>query len=61
VRVTLDLDDPELLDRVLTSAIAERRPVPWHVEVLLRRAVGLPFPVPARETLPVEGASNVHD
>jgi hypothetical protein len=36
--------DRETYDRLIEIATAERRPVGWQAEVLLRRAVGLPFP-----------------
>ena len=39
----LDLDR-ETYDHLLSRAEAERRPVAWQAEVMLRRAVGLPFP-----------------
>jgi hypothetical protein len=42
----IDLDD-ETFDNLLDSAQAERRPIPWHAAVLLRRALNLPFPCPA--------------
>ncbi len=41
LRITLD---SETHQRLLESALAERRPVPWQAEVVLRRALGLPFP-----------------
>ena len=34
-------------------ALRERRPLVWQAEILLRRALGLPFPVPLdQETAP---------
>ncbi len=45
MRIKLDLDN-ELTERLIQEAVRERRPVAWHAEVLLRRALGLPFPVP---------------
>jgi hypothetical protein len=43
VRIRLDLDE-ETTEQLIKSAASERRPVPWEAEVLLRRALGLPFP-----------------
>jgi hypothetical protein len=43
-RLQLELDT-ETAERLMESAVAERRPVVWQAEVLLRRALGLPFPV----------------
>ena len=42
--VQVDLDE-ETFDGLLDSALSERRPIPWHAAVLLRRALNLPFPV----------------
>jgi hypothetical protein len=36
--------DRETYDRLVEIADVHRRPVGWQAEVLLRRAVGLPFP-----------------
>ncbi len=36
--------DTETYQRLLDAALTERRPVPWQAEVVLRRALGLPFP-----------------
>lgn len=36
--------DAETLRRLIASAAEERRPIGWQAEVLLRRALGLPFP-----------------
>jgi hypothetical protein len=41
MRLRLDLD-AQLTDRLIREAVADRRPVPWQAEILLRRAVGLP-------------------
>jgi hypothetical protein len=47
---TLRLDlDRETYDRLLRQADAERRPVVWQAEVILRRALG---PVPAHRGTP---------
>jgi hypothetical protein len=42
---TLKLDlDTETLERLVERAVQERRPIVWQAEVLLRQALGLPFP-----------------
>ena len=41
-RLRLEID-PETYERLVAQAVAARRPVGWHAEVLLRRALGLPF------------------
>jgi|RhiMetdeSRZDD1v2_1073273.scaffolds.fasta_scaffold1300266_2 hypothetical protein len=41
IRINLDTD---CFNRLAESAIEELRPIPWQAEVLLRRALGLPFP-----------------
>ena len=41
VRVNLD---GETFSRLIDAACSERRPVPMQAEVMLRRALGLPFP-----------------
>ena len=38
--------DRETYDLLVKQADAERRPVAWQAEVMLRKAVGLPFPSP---------------
>lgn len=43
MRLKLEIDS-ETAERLVASAGAERRPVDWQAEVLLRRALGLPFP-----------------
>lgn len=43
MRIKLDLDD-EATERLIESAVAEKRPMPWQAEVLLRKALGLPWP-----------------
>lgn len=43
MRLRIDLD-PETTQRLIHMAVSERRPIAWHAEVLLRRALGLPFP-----------------
>jgi hypothetical protein len=42
---TLRLDvDFETYERLVEAAVSERRPITWQAEVVLRRALGLPFP-----------------
>ena len=41
MRLTLKIDQ-KLWDRLMVEAEAERRPLAWQAEVLLRRAVDLP-------------------
>jgi hypothetical protein len=43
--IKLDLDN-ETFTRLMDVALQERRPIPWQAEVLLRHALGLPFPIP---------------
>ena len=43
MRIRLDLDR-ETASRLVEAATIERRPVGWQASVLLRRALGLPFP-----------------
>lgn len=45
-RLRLDVDR-ETYERLLDAAAVERRPPSWQAEVMLRRALGLPFPPPA--------------
>lgn len=42
-QLKLDLDQ-ETFERLVEVALQERRPVVWQAEVLLRQALGLPFP-----------------
>jgi hypothetical protein len=42
-KLKLDLDT-EMLERLVERAVQERRPIVWQAEVLLRQALGLPFP-----------------
>jgi hypothetical protein len=44
-RLRLDLDR-ETFEALAAQAIAQRRTAPWQAEVILRRALGLPFPFP---------------
>ena len=43
--IRIDLD-PDSFHRLAEIAVEEPRPIPWQAEVLLRRALGLPFPIP---------------
>ena len=45
MRLKLDLDE-DATARLVEQAVVERRPVPWQAEVLLRKALGLPFSHP---------------
>lgn len=45
MRIKIDLD-AQATEKLIEAAVAERRPVPWQAEVLLRRALGLQDPVP---------------
>jgi len=45
MRLKLELD-PETTERLIEAAVREKRPAAWHAEVLLRTALGLPFPPP---------------
>ncbi len=42
-RLRVDVDD-ETYELLREAALAARRPLLWHMSVLLSRAVGLPFP-----------------
>jgi hypothetical protein len=53
--VKLDLDLPTY-ERLAEAAVRELRPVHWHAWVLLRRALGLPFPEPNEP--PIVGPEN---
>lgn len=52
IRVNLD---NETIARLAQHAVAERRPIPWQAEVMLRRALGLSMPV---EEAPERTAAN---
>jgi hypothetical protein len=43
MRLRLELDQ-ETHDALLKAALVEKRPIDWQAEVILRRALGLPFP-----------------
>ena len=44
---TLRIDlDRATFERLSKQADAERRPIIWQAEIVLRRALGLPFPYP---------------
>lgn len=42
--IRIQLED-DALAALRESATAERRPLNWQAEVMLRRALGLPFPL----------------
>ena len=42
-RIKLELS-PAAYQRLVEEALRERRPVDWQAEVMLTRALGLPFP-----------------
>ena len=46
-RIRLDLDK-ETYDSLVSAALSERRPVQLQSEVLIRKSLGLPFPVPLK-------------
>jgi hypothetical protein len=48
-KVRLDLD-LETFEALAGKAFAERRPVPYQAEVILRQALGLQFPYPDGES-----------
>ncbi len=50
MKIVLQLD-AETTERLVKAAVAERRPLGWQAEVLLRRALGLrdSTPEPRRE------------
>lgn len=50
MRLRLELDK-YTTGRLIEQAIAEQRPAAWHAEVLLRRALGLPFPLTEPDNL----------
>jgi hypothetical protein len=43
MRLKIELDE-QTTERLISAAVAERRPLAWQAEVVLRRALGLPFP-----------------
>jgi len=49
MRVVLELDR-ETACRLVQAAVRERRPVRWQADIMLRRALGLPFPAEADES-----------
>jgi hypothetical protein len=58
MKLKLELD-PETAEKLAESAVIERRPLAWQAEVLLRRALGLPFPQeqPEQEQREVAGCA----
>ena len=59
-RVRLDLDT-ETYESLVAHASAELRPVQLHAEVLLRQALGLPFPYPVHPATPTSDKSKQCD
>jgi hypothetical protein len=60
-RLRLDLDK-ETFEALALKASAERRPVPLQAEVVLRQALGLPFPcAPESNGKPVTHLEGPHD
>ncbi len=55
VRVNLD---SETFIRLIDAACSERRPVPMQAEVMLRRALGLPFPYAHPAQPPGQGVAS---
>ena len=53
-RLHLELDS-ETLEALVAHATAERRPARLQAEVIIRQALGLPFPLPLTPTLPPSG------
>jgi hypothetical protein len=45
MRIKLELDN-EMTEKLVQAAVREQRPAAWQAEVMLRRALGLPFPIP---------------
>jgi hypothetical protein len=45
-RIRVDLDQ-ETYAALMLKADEERRPLQWEAEVLIRQALGLPFPYPS--------------
>jgi len=43
MRIKLDLDK-DTTQKLVERSASDRRPVAWEAEVLLRQALGLPFP-----------------
>lgn len=48
LRLELELDQ-ETAIRLVEQAATERRPVMWQAEIMIRQALGLPFPYPPSE------------
>jgi hypothetical protein len=56
-RIRIDLDE-ETYSALMQRAHEERRPLQWEAEVLIRQALGLPFPYPSVIDVP---ASSTHE
>lgn len=57
-KLTLDVDD-ETYERLAYQAVDWLRPVEWQAAVILRTALGLPFPKP--EPAPAEPTAGGHE
>jgi len=44
-KVTIELD-PQSYRKLVECSVRELRPISWEAEILLRRALDLPFPAP---------------
>ena len=51
VQLKVTLDQPTY-EALVNLALDERRPVPWQAEVVIRRALGLPFPATVPDPQP---------
>jgi len=51
-RLRIEIDQ-QTYDKLAESAVRELRPVVWQAEVLIRRALGLPFPSSDEQADPV--------
>lgn len=57
IKVSLD---PETYTSLSSAAVRERRPIPGQAFVLLRRSLGLPFPLEANTEKPLAQATEDH-
>ena len=39
MKITMDLEEPEYVERLTEAAVRERRPVAWQAEVMLKKAL----------------------
>ncbi len=58
-KIKLDLDT-ETFTRLTDAAMAERRPIAWQAEIMLRRALGLQFPAVSEAERRTSAAPHVH-